>query len=131
MKVIHGKAEGSTTEHRTSTFTGDVWADPILPGTDAGGGVTVTLNHVHFLPGARTNWHTHEYGQVLQVTAGQGWICLEGQEPQVIRQGDTVWIGPNERHWHGASSDGLMSHIATSIGQTRWEDAVSDADYPG
>ncbi|MFF7710687.1 cupin domain-containing protein [Pseudomonas sp. NPDC007930] len=129
MIVIHGNAEGSTSEKRTSTFTGDVWADPILPATDAGG-VSVTLNHVHFLPGGRTHWHTHEHGQVLQVTAGRGWVCLEGQRPQAIGPGDTVFIAAGERHWHGASVDGLMSHIATSIGQTRWEEPVADSDYP-
>lgn len=128
MKIIRGTFEGSTSEKRTSTFTGDVWADPILPTQDAAG-VSVTLNHVHFLPGARTYWHTHEYGQVLQVTAGRGWVCLEGQAPQAIGPGDTVWIGPGERHWHGASADGMMSHIATSVGQTRWEEPVTDAQY--
>ena len=40
-------------------------------------------------------------GQVLQVLSGCGWVCKDGEAPQVIRTGDTVWIAPGERHWHG------------------------------
>jgi quercetin dioxygenase-like cupin family protein len=66
---------------------------------------------------------------VLHVTAGQGWICLDGQAPQMIRQGDVVWIGPNERHWHGAATDTYMIHMATSLGSAEWQEAVADKDY--
>jgi len=124
MKVFHGRAEGKVSEQRGATFTGVVWADPIMPATD-----NVTINSVFFTPGARTYWHKHELGQVLQVTAGQGWICAEGQDPQPIRQGDVVWIPPNERHWHGAAADTYMIHVATSIGKSEWQEAVSDQDY--
>jgi quercetin dioxygenase-like cupin family protein len=96
-----------------------------MPTTD-----NVTINNVFFSPGARTYWHTHEAGQVLQVTAGCGWICTAGGKPQMIRMGDVVWIPPNERHWHGAAADSYMVHIATSIGKSVWQDEVSDADYP-
>ena len=124
MKVFYGSVEGAISEQRTATFTGVVWADPVMPTTDG-----VTINNVSFNPGARTHWHHHEVGQVLYVTAGSGWICLEGSEPRAIRQGDTVWIGPGERHWHGANSKHFMVHTATSIGQTLWQEAVTDADY--
>jgi quercetin dioxygenase-like cupin family protein len=125
MKVFHGRAEGVASEARGPTFTGTVWADPIMPTTD-----NVTINNVFFSPGARTFWHTHEHGQVLQVTAGRGWICTDGGEPQMIRQGDVVWIPPDERHWHGAAVDTYMVHVATSIGKSVWQEAVADADYP-
>jgi quercetin dioxygenase-like cupin family protein len=125
MKVFHGRAEGKPSEQRGPTFTGAVWADPVMPTTDQ-----VTINNVFFSPGARTYWHTHEYGQVLHVTAGKGWICLEGEAPQAIRQGDVVWIGPNERHWHGAAADTYMIHMATSLGAAVWQEAVADKDYP-
>ena len=125
MKVFHGRSEGMHSEQRGATFTGSVWADPIMPTTD-----NVTLNNVFFSPGARTHWHTHEQGQVLHVLAGQGWICQEGHAPQSIRSGDVVWIAPHERHWHGAAAGSYMIHMATSIGKTLWEEAVSDSDYP-
>jgi quercetin dioxygenase-like cupin family protein len=124
MKVIHSSAPSEMSEQRSATFTGVVWADPVMSSTDG-----VAINNVAFNPGARTFWHFHEVGQVLYVTAGSGWICLEGQEPQVIRQGDTVWIGPNERHWHGANTEHFMVHTATSIGKTVWQEAVAEQDY--
>ncbi|MGS0896361.1 cupin domain-containing protein [Burkholderia stagnalis] len=125
MKVFHGRADGAVSEARGATFTGTVWADPVMPYTDG-----VTINTVFFAPGSRTFWHVHEQGQVLQVTAGRGWICVEGGEPRAIRQGDFVWIGPNERHWHGASADSYMVHVAISLGKATWQDAVSEQDYP-
>lgn len=124
MKVFHGRTAGARSEQRSSTFTGTVWADPVMPATDG-----VTINNVFFSPGARTHWHSHEHGQILQVTAGSGWVCVEGGEPQVIRSGDVVWIGAHERHWHGASPDSYMIHTATSIGKTEWLEEVAQRDY--
>ena len=34
MKVFHGRSEGAPSEQRGPTFTGTVWADPIMPMTD-------------------------------------------------------------------------------------------------
>ncbi|WP_114812116.1 cupin domain-containing protein [Paraburkholderia kururiensis] len=125
MKVFHGRAAGGHSEQRGETFTGTVFADPVMPATNG-----VTINTVFFAPKGRTYWHTHEQGQVLQVTAGKGWICVEGEKPQEIRQGDIVFIGPNERHWHGASSASYMVHIATSLGKATWQEEVAESDYP-
>lgn len=124
MKVFHGRADGAVSEQRSSTFSGVVWADPIMPTTD-----TVTIANVSFSPGGRTYWHTHAQGQILQVTSGSGWVCVEGGEPQKIRQGDVVWIPANERHWHGAGTDSYMVHTATSLGKTMWEEEVLEAVY--
>lgn len=124
MKVFHARSEGAPSELRGATFTGTVWADPIMPFTD-----DVQINNVFFAPGGRTHWHSHERGQVLQVVAGSGWICLEGNKPQPIRSGDVVWIGPNERHWHGGADTSYMLHTATSLGTTNWAEPVSEKDY--
>lgn len=125
MRVFHGRSEGAISEIRGATFTGTVWADPVMPLTDG-----VTINNVFFSPGGRTHWHAHQTGQVLHVTAGRGWICKEGEAPLPIRSGDVVWIGPGERHWHGAAEDSYMIHMATSIGSTQWEEEVAIGDYP-
>ncbi|HEX4024766.1 MAG TPA: cupin domain-containing protein [Steroidobacteraceae bacterium] len=128
MKVMHGRASGSKSDLRVGgTFTGTVWADPVLPTTEGSG---VTINTVFFAPGGHTFWHSHECGQILHVTAGQGWVCAEGGEPQVIRQGDVVWIAPNERHWHGGSADSYLVHIAISLGKSSWQEEVDASDYP-
>ena len=124
MKIFPGRAEGAASEQRSSTFTGTVWADPVMPTTDK-----VAINNVFFSPGARTYWHTHERGQILHVTAGSGWICVQGEQARRLRSGDIVWIPANERHWHGAGTDSYMIHVAISLGTTDWQDEVSQEDY--
>ncbi|MEM1428438.1 MAG: cupin domain-containing protein [Pseudomonadota bacterium] len=91
-------------------------------------GVTVT-----FEPGARTAWHTHPLGQTLIVTSGMGWAQVEGEARQTIRAGDRVWFEPGVRHWHGATSDTAMTHIALQEEQdgtmVTWLEHVTDAEY--
>ena len=119
MKIVHGRADGVRSDQR-ATVTGEAWFDQVLPATD---GTTVAT--VFFSPGARTYWHSHENGQLLQVLAGRGLICTAGEQPQVIQAGDTVWVPPGERHWHGAAPDSFMTHTAISLGETRWAEEVA------
>lgn len=88
---------------------------------------------VSFDAGARTAWHTHPLGQTLVVTAGQGLVQSEGHPIQAIQTGDVVWIPANTRHWHGASADSAMSHVAIvdAVGGNRveWMEHVTDAQY--
>jgi len=51
-------------------------------------------------------------GQALLVLSGLGRVQREGGPIEVIRPGDIVWFAPGEKHWHGASPDCAMSHIA-------------------
>ncbi|PJK23834.1 cupin [Mycobacterium goodii] len=95
-----------------------------MPATDG-----VTINTVNFTPGARTHWHSHEHGQILQVLAGRGLIQADGGPVHVLRAGDTVWSPPGERHWHGAAPDSYLVHTAISLGTTAWETAVTDDEY--
>jgi quercetin dioxygenase-like cupin family protein len=126
MKIIHGRATGSPSERRSATFTGEVWGDPILAPTEG-----VTINHVFFAPQARTHWHTHEHGQVLMVTYGEGKVRAEGGDEQRIGPGDTVWISPGERHWHVAGATTGMAHVAISLGDHDWLEPVTDEEYEG
>ncbi len=88
---------------------------------------------VHFEVGARTHWHAHPLGQTLIVTAGVGRVQHWGGPIQEIRQGDVVRIPPNVKHWHGASPDAAMSHIAISEqldgNAVEWMEQVDDAHY--
>jgi quercetin dioxygenase-like cupin family protein len=124
LKIIRGRDETGTSEQRTTTFTGMVFADPVLPATDG-----VTINTVFFAPCARTHWHTHERGQLLHVTAGAGRICSEGGPVEALRAGDIVWVPAGERHWHGAGENSYLVHVAVSLGTTRWEHEVTTAEY--
>jgi len=111
-------------------FTGSVAVASAFKGTgDARlGGATVT-----FQPGAHTNWHTHPLGQLLIVTAGRGWVQVDGEDAKPIATGDTVWIAPGLKHWHGAARDAALTHVAVSEAQdgtsVTWLEPVSDAVY--
>jgi quercetin dioxygenase-like cupin family protein len=111
-------------------FTGTVRIDPLFsapaPARVAGASVT-------FEPGARTAWHTHPLGQTLIVTAGLGLVQRESGPIEEIRPGDVVWFAPGEKHWHGASSETAMTHIAIQEAQegkvVDWMEHVTDAQY--
>ncbi len=118
--------EGSPTDQRTATFTGTVYGDALLDGTE---GAAVTS--VFFAPGGRTHWHSHEHGQVLHVLEGRGQVATESDAAQPIGPGDVVWAPPGEVHWHGGGPDSMVMHLAVSLGRTTWLGPVSDADYGG
>jgi quercetin dioxygenase-like cupin family protein len=124
MKLIHSREVGTASEERGATFTGTVWADSVLAGTDP-----AMINTVMFTPGARTHWHTHDIGQVLQVVNGRGFVQVRGGDGAVIEAGDTVWIPAGEEHWHGALPETFLTHTAISLGTTNWLDPVTDEDY--
>jgi quercetin dioxygenase-like cupin family protein len=124
MIIIPPTAQAGTAGKSGSRFTGSVFPYLTMPSTDG-----VTINTVSFTPSARTHWHHHERGQILQVLAGRGLIQTKGLPVRVIREGDTIWVPPGEEHWHGAAADSFMVHTAISLGATTWAAAVSDADY--
>jgi quercetin dioxygenase-like cupin family protein len=128
MQIVKASQDGgSPSELRSATFTGLVYADPVL--ARAG---EVTVARVFFAPAARTFWHWHERGQLLYVVSGRGLICADGGLPQELEAGDTVWAPPGERHWHGGSPDTVLLHLAMSLGTTHWAGEVADAEYaPG
>ncbi len=89
--------------------------------------------HVTFEPGARTAWHTHPLGQTLIVTSGLGRVQREGGPVEEIRPGDVVWFEPGEKHWHGASPETAMTHIALQeVKDSKvvdWLEHVTDVEY--
>lgn len=113
-----------------SYFSGNVRIDAPFQGTAPArvGGATVT-----FEPGARTAWHTHPLGQTLIVTQGRGWLQEWGGEIQEINQGDIVWIPEGVKHWHGATAQTAMMHIAIAESlngsPVEWLEKVSDEQY--
>ena len=66
---------------------------------------------------------------MLIVTHGRGLAVNEAGEGGEIRAGDVVWFEAGERHWHGGAPDTYVTHIAVSLGQADWEDAVTDEQY--
>ena len=128
------KRSGSQTSRKgqAENFTGNVRIDPLV---DAPTPARVFSVKVTFEPGARTAWHTHALGQTLIVTAGCGRIQHWGGPIKEIRPGDVVWIAPDEKHWHGATSTTAMTHIAiiekSEENFTSWMEKVSEEQYQG
>ena len=90
---------------------------------------------VTFEPGCRNNWHIHHAktgispersehcaamslegcGQMLIVTAGEGFYQEWGKPARRLKKGDTVNIPANVKHWHGAAPDSWFQHIALEV----------------
>ena len=127
---IHRVGSRPSRKGPAETFTGDVRIDPLfeaIPPARADG-VMVT-----FEPGARTAWHAHPAGQTLIVLSGCGWVQEEGGPVEEMRPGDVVRIPHNARHWHGASPNTAVTHIAVHESlegeRVTWMEHVSDEDY--
>ena len=64
MRIINGPVQDGTAGKAGSQFSGTAFPYLTMAATDG-----VTINTVNFTPGARTYWHHHENGQILQVLA--------------------------------------------------------------
>jgi 4-carboxymuconolactone decarboxylase len=111
-------------------FTGTVWVNMNIKAED---GYNTMIGTVTFEPKGRTNWHSHTSGQILFVTQGIGYYQEKGKPIQVIREGDVVKIPKNVIHWHGASHNSAMIHIAIvpelDKDKTEWLQPVTDEEY--
>jgi quercetin dioxygenase-like cupin family protein len=111
-------------------FTGDAYLMPLL-GKDKNN--EFAIGNVTFEAGARTNWHTHPKGQVLVVLSGKGYYQEKGKAAQLIQKGDVINIPENVEHWHGASAEQGMSHMAITnyLGEENvvWLKPVTDEEY--
>lgn len=111
-------------------FSGSVRVEPVF---QVGDPMRLNAGSVTFEPGARTAWHTHPLGQTLIITAGLGWVQTEGSPIEEVRPGDVVWFPPGEKHWHGATPNTAMTHIAVQEAlngkNVDWMEKVSDAQY--
>jgi quercetin dioxygenase-like cupin family protein len=123
----------TTVKNPPEYFAGDAWAEMIVNPHDADQRTNVAK--VRFAPGARTAWHSHARGQYLYVTAG---VALFGRrEGKVIEvhPGQTLYTPPGEEHWHGATLDCFMEHIAVwesgddPATSAVWGPHITDEEY--
>lgn len=126
MTTVKGPAEW---------FSGDVYFDVIAKGDPPS---RLRVNIVRFTPGAHTAWHRHANGQTLHVTEGVGYVQSRGGELVELHPGDSSYTPPGEWHWHGASPDRFMSHLAMweaeydpGILETEWGEHLTEDEYPG
>lgn len=120
-----------TAKGPASTFTGDVYVNPIYRGEEPS---RMIVSLVRFTPGARTSWHSHAVGQTLHVTDGIGLVQTRNGTVIRMRPGDTVYTPPGQEHWHGATAGNFMCHLAMLEGipggdGTTWLEPVTDEQY--
>lgn len=92
------------------------------------------IGNVTFEPGARTNWHKHDGGQILLVLNGEGRYQEKDGEIRTLKKGDVVRIAPGVIHWHGAAPTSWFVHISVETnahqnGTTTWLESVTDKEY--
>jgi len=122
---IFPKGEKASSDY----FTGTAWVNILVPKDETG---TYSIGNVVFEPGCRNNWHTHPAGQTLIVLDGEGWYQEKGKEARAIKKGDVVVIPSDVVHWHGASMDKSLTHLAITNakdGGVKWLQPVTDEEY--
>jgi quercetin dioxygenase-like cupin family protein len=97
-------------------FTGEVELQRIIHKDMGAKGLSVTF--VHFPPGIRNTWHTHNYEQCLWILNGKGIVASEKEE-HIAEEGMAFFIPPREKHWHGALDEIPFSHISIIGGEAR------------
>ena len=123
-KAIFPKGDRAPEEYFTA------WVKMLVTANDT---FNTSVANVTFEQGARNNWHTHPGGQILIVTDGVGYYQEKGKSMQLLHKGDVIKILPGVVHWHGASPDIEMTHLAintnTQKGIVEWLQRVTDEEY--
>jgi quercetin dioxygenase-like cupin family protein/pimeloyl-ACP methyl ester carboxylesterase len=120
-KDVFPKGEKITNNH----FSGDVWLQMLSTDNQ----LNAPVANVTFAPKARNNWHSHEVGQILIVTSGEGWYQEWNKPARKLKEGDVVDIHADVKHWHGATSDSWFVHLAVTQGKATWFEPLKEEDY--
>ena len=111
-------------------FVGVAWVNSLVPADTTW---NTSIAHVSFEQGARNNWHQHSGGQILIITSGKCYFQEKGKAKQIYQAGEVIKIAPGVVHWHGASVDCPMTHLAintnTQKGLVDWMEKVTDREY--
>ena len=113
-----------------NNFTGTAWLQVLVNNDNI---YNASIGNVTFEPGARTNWHKHPGGQILLITSGHGFYQERGKPARKLHKGDIVKIPPDIEHWHGASANSSLTHIAISLnlqkGNVVWLKPVTEEEF--
>lgn len=117
--------------------------EPVDPANFSGGGTLLRMPGVCDTPavnaytvsldaGTRMRWHRHSGPQLLLVTHGTCRFQKEGESVREVAAGGIICVEPGERHWHAATPDAAMTHVALNIdAKTTWLEPVTDEEYEG
>lgn len=90
----------------------------------------VRVDRFFYPAGGHTHWHLHTAEQVLYGESGSGWVQFDGRPGDPLTPGAIVYVPVGLRHWHGATPDGELVHLAfTAGGDTVWLGEVTDEEY--
>ncbi len=93
---------------------------------DLGG---LNTSKLRFPAGSRSNWHTHEQGQLLMIESGHGRTQERGKPVRVVSPGQPWYTPPGVEHWHGAAPDEDAVQWTIYAGAVKWLEPVTDAEY--
>ena len=113
--------EPKTPKGPAEWFSGDVYPTIMLSGKKPS---RVRIGSVHFAPDARTAWHSHAAGQHLHVTEGAALVQERYGKTVALSPGKTIYTAPEVEHWHRATSDTFMAHLAI------WEAPAPGTEEP-
>ncbi|MCH5213268.1 MAG: carboxymuconolactone decarboxylase family protein [Oscillospiraceae bacterium] len=113
-----------------SGYIGNVFVNTLVPNEEIFN--SPEIRNYTFEMGARTDWHSHEGGQVIVVTDGIGIYQEQGQSARILKPGDVVLANPGVTHWHGAA-DEEFAYISVNANPgsdtITWGEAVTDEEY--
>lgn len=115
----------------TGHVTGAVTARALIGPTEE---ARLAVYAVTFGAAAHTHWHTHPRGQGLYVTDGVALVQTEGEPAVRLGAGESIWIEAGQRHWHGASLESPMTHLAyqeaaDDLTTVDWNEPVTASTY--
>jgi quercetin dioxygenase-like cupin family protein len=88
------------------------------------------VDRFYYPPGGHTHWHLHTGEQVLYGEDGDGWVKFADRPRVDLTRGEVVHVRVGVPHWHGATPDGPLVHLAvTAGGDTEWLREVTPEEY--
>ena len=113
------------------SFTGTVWQDPII---EAPAPARIRAARVALSPGRVPRGIPIRSDRRCTSSPGIGRVQTWGGPIREIRAGDTVWIPPGEKHWHGATPTSTAWYISPCRNQlggehVTWLEPVTDEQY--
>ena len=118
LTVVRGGGTAPS-EIATGTFTGEAWRDVLIGPTDGSAVGNVFLCRARallaFVRRVGSCWSSSR-AKVMSPTTAAWSRCARA-----------TWSGHHRgRHWHGASTSRYLIHTAITVGDTNWEQAVSE-----
>jgi quercetin dioxygenase-like cupin family protein len=88
------------------------------------------VNRFVYPPGGHSHWHVHAGEQSILVEQGRMRVRSRDGVSLVLEEGDALYLAPGEEHWHGATPERGLVHLALNAsGPTDWVGPVDDEEY--